>query len=86
MKCVLYFRKLQVTAGAQNLIKPEIRFRGERRLGELMAAQREAGDMSGGGRARVCGLQENPQSEPITLAEAGIDKNLADRARESDLK
>ena len=59
----------------------EIRIRAERRIGELMAAQKEAGALSKGGRARVCGLQENPQTEPPTLEEAGIDKNLADRAR-----
>ncbi|MBM3545275.1 MAG: hypothetical protein FJX44_12425 [Alphaproteobacteria bacterium] len=59
----------------------EIRMRAERRLGELMAAQRDAGAMSSGGRVRLCGLEKNPQSEPPTLDEAGIDKNLADRAR-----
>ena len=65
----------------------EIRFRGERRLGELMAAQREAGMMSRGtagtGNDNVTGgLRENPPVDaPITLSEAGIDKNLADRAR-----
>ena len=46
-----------------------------------MEAQREAGLMADGGdamRARVTG---KPEVAPITLAEAGIDKNLADRAR-----
>jgi hypothetical protein len=60
----------------------EIRFRAERRIGELMAAQRDAGLMSDGGRPREkTGLEQNPVSAPITLSEAGIDKNLADRAR-----
>lgn len=56
----------------------EIRIRAERRIGELMEAQREAGQMHrGGGDHRVA---EKPGA-PITLSEAGIDKNLADRAR-----
>ncbi|GAB5505810.1 MAG: hypothetical protein Rhirs2KO_09730 [Rhizobiaceae bacterium] len=56
----------------------EIRFRGERRLGELMAAQRDAGLMhNGGGDHRVA----KKPGDPITLSEAGIDKGLADRAR-----
>lgn len=64
----------------------EIRFRAERRIGELMAAQRAAGLMSKGAATRGVGkrgLEENPHSVemPITLAEIGIDKNLADRAR-----
>lgn len=56
----------------------ETRFRGERRLGELMAAQRDAGLMAKG--ANPNWVEEKPD-RPITLAEAGIDKNLADRAR-----
>jgi hypothetical protein len=57
----------------------EIRIRAERRLGELMAAQAETvGKAKGGWKSR--GLEENPQDTP-TLAEAGIDKNLAHRAR-----
>lgn len=62
----------------------EIRIRAERRIGELMAAQRDAGLMSQGGRPQKTGLDENPvyvTEKPIALAEAGIDKNLADRAR-----
>lgn len=56
-----------------------IRFRAERRLGELMAAQRDAGLLKVG---NPNGFEENPfEDKPITLAEAGIDKNLADRAR-----
>lgn len=58
----------------------EIRFRAERRLGELMAAQRDAGLMNNG--AANAGWKETRvEQAPITLAEVGIDKNLADRAR-----
>lgn len=64
----------------------EIRIRAERRIGELMAAQRDAGMLSTGAAAEGIGkrgFENNPRSEraPITLAEAGIDKSLADRAR-----
>jgi len=58
----------------------EIRFRAERRLGELMAAQRDTVGLAPAGRPKI-GLDDNPISKPVTLAEAGIDKNLADRAR-----
>ena len=60
----------------------EIRIRAERRLGELMAAQRASV-----GTARPPGANQHqdrvaPKPEaPPTLAEAGIDKNLAHRAR-----
>lgn len=58
----------------------EIRIRAEHRLGELMAAQRETvGLAKGGWKSR--GFDDNPQDVTATLAEAGIDKNLADRAR-----
>jgi hypothetical protein len=63
----------------------EIRIRAERRIGELMAAQRETVGMASGGehggRASKDGFRENPSNARPTLAEAGIDKNLADRAR-----
>lgn len=62
----------------------EIRIRAERRIGELMAAQRDAGGLKQGnpdGFAATNGLETNPLVKPVTLAEAGIDKNLADRAR-----
>src|ERR1700722_8420067 len=57
-----------------------IRMRAERRLGELMKAQDEAVGLSKGGRPPKTGLSENPVSK-ATLKEAGIDKNLAHRAR-----
>lgn len=80
----------------------EIRFRAERRLGELMAMQRDAGLMSLGGgdqksnhrvilkpsdpTMRFRNEHEDrapygPPERPISLSEAGIDKNLAHRAR-----
>ncbi len=50
-----------------------------------MEAQRDAGLMANGGehggRAKTDGLRENPSNANPTLSEAGIDKNLADRAR-----
>lgn len=57
----------------------EIRIRAERRLGQMIEAQKEAVGLNQGGRPKT-GFQENPVSLP-TLAEAGIDKNLANRAR-----
>lgn len=65
----------------------EIRIRAERRLGEMMAAQRDAGLLKPGGDGSnqyvSNGLGENPLQKNITLAEVGIDKNLADRARKT---
>lgn len=61
----------------------EIRFRAERRIGELMAAQRETVGLANGGdamKARVANGPEVLDARP-TLSEAGIDKHLADRAR-----
>lgn len=64
----------------------EVRIRAERRLGELMQEQDDAVGLSKGGRPKT-GLVSNPVSPdpkpaPVpTLAEAGIDKNLAQRAR-----
>jgi phage N-6-adenine-methyltransferase len=56
----------------------EIRFRAERRLGELIDAQRQTVGLSKGGRPDKTGSELDPV---ITLSEAGIDKHLADRAR-----
>lgn len=64
----------------------EIRMRAERRLGELMRVQREAGGVNRGamgnpgGRGAAIVRDENGPAQP-TLAEVGIDKHLADRAR-----
>lgn len=56
----------------------EIRMRAERRLGELMEYQRQTVGMNTG--AKGVGTEVRVDTKP-TLAEAGIDKNLADRAR-----
>jgi phage N-6-adenine-methyltransferase len=58
----------------------EIRFRAERRIGELMEAQKPF--MNEGGRpSEKTGSKTDPVSKAPTLSEAGIDKHLADRAR-----
>lgn len=60
----------------------EIRIRAERRLGELMEAQKGAVGVARG--AREPGTQRGAtrvESKPASLTEAGIDKNLAHRAR-----
>jgi len=59
----------------------EIRFRAERRIGELMETQRQTVGLAPAGRPKENGSGSDPISKPITLAEAGIDKHLADRAR-----
>jgi hypothetical protein len=60
----------------------EIRIRAERRIGELMAAQRADGNMATAGRpSQEIGSKTNPISKAPTLSEVGIDKKLADRAR-----
>jgi hypothetical protein len=64
---------------AMELDAAEIRIRAERRIGQLMQAQRESVGLATAGRMKN-GFLENPISKP-TLAEAGIDKNIADRAR-----
>lgn len=58
----------------------EIRMRAERRLGELMEYQRQTVGLAKGGKPyQDTGSEKNPVAP--TLADAGIDKNLADRAR-----
>ena len=59
----------------------EIRFRAERKLGELMAAQKELLGTAQGRRSDLGLTETQVETTPITLAEAGIDKHLADRAR-----
>lgn len=64
----------------------EIRIRAERRVGELIAAQRETeglntGAAAGGKKDGPRGSVIDPRDTRPTLAEAGIDKHLADRAR-----
>jgi len=60
----------------------EIRIRAERRVGELMQAQRETVGLAQGGQPyQATGSNLDPVNTPPTLADAGIDKHLADRAR-----
>jgi len=55
----------------------DIRMRAKRRLGELMAEHQVTAGKNKGGRAKRTGLKNNP----VSLAEAGIDKNLAHESR-----
>jgi len=57
----------------------DIRFRATRRIDQLVKAQAEIIGLAKGGWASR-GVSETPQDKP-TLAEAGIDKNLAKQAR-----
>lgn len=61
----------------------EIRIRAERRVGELIAAQRETTGLSHGVEGdKRRNVERGSKLDPRpTLAEAGIDKHLADRAR-----
>ena len=70
-------RQLEVDAA-------EIRIRAERRLGELIRAQKETMGLATGGQPyHPTGSQKDPVGRGTvpTLSEAGIDKKLADRAR-----
>jgi hypothetical protein len=58
-----------------------LQFEAERKLGQLMKRQDETVGLSEGGRPKT-GFSENPVSKP-TLSDAGIDKNLAHRARQA---
>jgi hypothetical protein len=73
-------KNLQLEADAA-----EIRLRAEKRLGEMMQKQWEVvGANRGGGDKRSDHrVSKKPSDSPPTLAEAGIDKNLADRARKA---
>lgn len=63
----------------------EIRFRAERRLGQMIAVQKKtvglAKGSAGKGRPKKGGSRKDPPKSVPTLAEVGIDKYLADRAR-----
>lgn len=60
----------------------EIRIRAERRLGEIMEAQKASVGFNKGGGDQVSEHRVTRQPGALpTLAEAGIDKNLAHRAR-----
>ena len=57
----------------------EIRFRAERRLGELIQAQKKGPGLNSGSLRR--GSREEPRDARPTLADAGIDKKLSSRAQ-----
>ncbi len=61
----------------------EIRMRAERRLGELIRAQKETVGLAQGrgGRRTLEGTRKVPSNAPPTLAQAGIDKKLSSRAQ-----
>lgn len=61
----------------------EIRMRATRRLDDLIEAQRQSVGLNRGARGSVVtGLRRNPvKDDRPTLAEAGVDKNLAHHAR-----
>ena len=60
------------------MVVKQLRLHVERRLGEMMAEQEKA---KGGWSIESCGFSNNPQDKIVILAQAGIDKNLAHRAR-----
>jgi hypothetical protein len=66
----------------------EIRARAERRLGELMERQRDTVGMAKGARGNPAGrgakiVRDSEKPAQPTLSDAGIDKNLAHRARKA---
>ena len=68
----------------------EIRMRAERRLGEIMAQQAATVGLATGSRGQLDGrnasggfLINPPENDQFSLSRAGIDKNLAPRARPS---
>jgi N6-adenosine-specific RNA methylase IME4 len=65
----------------------DIKKRSERRIGQLMAELREGGKLAKGtrgeGRPKKAGQQRTRLKDTITLADQGLDKHLADRARKA---
>ena len=61
----------------------EIRKRAERRLGEMIEAQKKTVGLAKAWSAEENRVVEDPISKTPTLEEAGIDKHLADRARKA---
>jgi hypothetical protein len=59
----------------------EIRTRGERRLGEMVAAQREGVGLNRG--SHLVSASRTRQDDRPTLGEAGIDKSLSARSAAS---
>jgi hypothetical protein len=62
----------------------EMRKRAERRIGELIKVDREAGRLAkGGGDKRSKQRVHKRPSDAASLADQGVDKHLADRARKA---
>src|SRR5262249_22811697 len=59
----------------------EIRVRAERRVGQMMAEQRDGPGLNQGGRRPRSETRVSPTQVSPSLAQAGIDHNLAARAR-----
>jgi N6-adenosine-specific RNA methylase IME4 len=63
----------------------ELRVRAERKLGEMIATQKETVGLATGGehggKAKIDGTRAAPSNARATLAEAGIDKKLSSRAQ-----
>jgi N6-adenosine-specific RNA methylase IME4 len=78
----LYAR--QAKDGELIALATEIRKRAERRLGEIMEEERKAGRLATGkeGKRKALGSPKDPRDRP-SLAEQGIGKALADRARKA---
>jgi hypothetical protein len=76
--------KRSAQASTLETFEPASQVSAERRVGELMAAQRETVGLNHGAKGTGSNQHEVRVSErptPPTLADAGIDKHLADRAR-----
>jgi hypothetical protein len=58
-----------------------LRLRAVRRIGQMIRDQKATVGLNKGGRPRKTGSKKNPVLEPPTLAEAGIEKVLADQGR-----
>ena len=63
-----------------SLVEPAVTTRkmAERRIGQLMAEQREAGKLAKPGEYR-----KRVSEKPVSLADQGVDKNLAERSRKA---
>jgi len=61
----------------------EIRRRAVRRIGELMNSQPKAKGTRGLGKPKIGGVSKTPPKDAPTLADQGVDKNLAKQAREA---
>jgi len=83
--------KAQAIAAAARIAKnhgleidaAEIRIRAERRLGEMIRAQKEGEGLAPAGRPKKIGSDEEPISTIPTLAQVGISKKLSSRSQAS---